>query len=211
MPLENVGKKCDIRRFLLILLLFPNQTPELMLDLISVQWQKFYVKFSYPISIPESTSQNLSITRHPSWAMSCHVSRALHNIMRRHLMCMLYMMQQSYSAVWRHSRSFVGGPPYSPKWLKRMIWNCFPWVTRLVADSLRWFVDCGVLSALRLFLREKNGGDQIFEIGLGCQSGAVLRSMFEVNISASWGRGFDSQSNPCIPHVMVSEWLSLTV
>jgi hypothetical protein len=31
-----------------------------------------------------------------------------------------------------------------------------------------------------------------------CQSGAVVRSMFEINISAGhlWGRGFDSRSNP---------------
>jgi hypothetical protein len=33
---------------------------------------------------------------------------------------------------------------------------------------------------------------------LSCQRGAVVRSMFEINISAGhlWGRGFDSRSNP---------------
>jgi hypothetical protein len=33
---------------------------------------------------------------------------------------------------------------------------------------------------------------------MGCQIGAVVRSMFEINISAGhlWGRGFDSQSSP---------------
>jgi hypothetical protein len=35
-------------------------------------------------------------------------------------------------------------------------------------------------------------------IGRTCQSGAAVRSMFEINISAGhlWGRGFDSRSNP---------------
>jgi hypothetical protein len=40
---------------------------------------------------------------------------------------------------------------------------------------------------------------------MGCQSGAVVRLMFEINISAChfWGRGFDSQSDPFL---MWSRW-----
>jgi hypothetical protein len=47
---------------------------------------------------------------------------------------------------------------------------------------------------------------------LDCQSGAVLRSMFEINISASdWGRGFDRFPVKPIPHVIERATLSDSV
>jgi hypothetical protein len=41
----------------------------------------------------------------------------------------------------------------------------------------------------------------------GCQRGAVVRSMFEINISTChlWGREFDSRSNPVIERVTLSD------
>jgi hypothetical protein len=78
---------------------------------------------------------------------------------------------------------------------------CFPdktghlysWVDKLVG------LDVKLLGTWRLvWFLVGAPGYMYLVIGLGCQSGAVVRSMFEIKISAGhlWGCGFDSRSNP---------------
>jgi hypothetical protein len=45
---------------------------------------------------------------------------------------------------------------------------------------------------------------------VGCQSGAVVRSMFEINISAVTSEVVGSIPGQTIPHVIVIEWATLS-